>query len=103
MRESGRAIATLTGGGLLGAISLACAPNASGAGGGLSPERYCAARLQLRQRDEALRYGYGICDGVAKQRSYAEIINGIKADFATPDEYQASYLTSQAVKRFDPP
>jgi len=39
----------------------------------------------------------------AELRSYAEIMNGIKANFATPDEYQASYLTSQAVTSFVPP
>jgi hypothetical protein len=47
--------------------------------------------------DAALSYGYGICDNVSGGRGYAQIMGDVKADFSTSDEYQASYLISQAV------
>jgi hypothetical protein len=52
--------------------------------------------------DEALRYGYGICDKVSGGRSYAQLMGDVKADFNTSDEYQASYLISQAVNELCP-
>jgi len=52
--------------------------------------------------DAALSYGHGICDKVSQGRTYAQVIGDIKADFNTADEYQASYLTSQAVNELCP-
>jgi hypothetical protein len=48
--------------------------------------------------ETALGYGNGICEKVRAGRSYAEIAGEIKADFSTDDEYQATYLISQAVQ-----
>src|ERR1700687_3043794 len=45
--------------------------------------------------DAAIAYGHGICDKVAAGRRYGEIVADVKADFATSDEIQASYLTPQ--------
>jgi hypothetical protein len=53
--------------------------------------------------DDALTYGRGICDKVAYNGTYGAIIGDIKADFANPDEYQASYLIAQAVNELCPP
>jgi uncharacterized protein DUF732 len=47
--------------------------------------------------DAALGYGYGICDKVSAGRAYAQVMGEVKADSATSDEYQASYLINQAV------
>jgi hypothetical protein len=47
--------------------------------------------------DAALSDGRAICDGVAGGRSYAVVMGDVKAEFATSDEYQASYLIIQAV------
>lgn len=47
--------------------------------------------------DTALAYGYGICDKVAAGRTYAQVMGDVKGDFSTSDEYQASYLITQAV------
>jgi hypothetical protein len=47
--------------------------------------------------DAALDYGHGICDKVSAGRGYAQVMGDVKADFNTSDEYQASYLISQAV------
>ena len=52
--------------------------------------------------DAALSYGHGICDKVSQGRSYAQVMGDVKADFNTSDEYQASYLISQAVNELCP-
>ena len=52
--------------------------------------------------DAALSYGHGICDKVSAGRSYAQVMGDVKADFNTSDEYQASYLISQAVNELCP-
>jgi hypothetical protein len=52
--------------------------------------------------DAALGYGYGICDKVAAGRTYAQVMSDVAADFATADEYQASYLINQAVNELCP-
>jgi hypothetical protein len=52
--------------------------------------------------DAALGYGYSICDKVAGGRPYAQVMDEVKADFATSDEFQASYLINQAVNELCP-
>ncbi|GBG39077.1 DUF732 domain-containing protein [Mycobacterium montefiorense] len=52
--------------------------------------------------DAALSYGHGICDRVSQGRGYADVMGDVKADFNTTDEYQASYLISQAVNELCP-
>jgi len=52
--------------------------------------------------DQAVSYGHGVCDKVSQGRSYAQVIGEVKADFNTSDEYQASYLISQAVNELCP-
>jgi hypothetical protein len=52
--------------------------------------------------DAALNYGHGICDKVSQGHTYAQVIGDIKADFNTADDYQASYLISQAVNELCP-
>ena len=52
--------------------------------------------------DAALGYGHDLCDKVAQGRTYAQVMGDIKADFNTADEYQASYLLSQAVNELCP-
>ncbi len=51
---------------------------------------------------EALAYGQGVCDKIAQGRTYAQVMADIKTDFATSDEYQASYLVTQAVNELCP-
>jgi Protein of unknown function (DUF732) len=50
----------------------------------------------------ALDYGYGLCDKVAEGRGYPQVMGDVKTDFGTSDEYQASYLISQAVNELCP-
>ncbi|WP_139807789.1 MULTISPECIES: DUF732 domain-containing protein [Mycobacterium] len=52
--------------------------------------------------DEALAYGNGVCDKVSQGRTYPQVMGDVKADFNTSDEYQASYLISQAVNELCP-
>lgn len=42
------------------------------------------------------------CDEVAHGRGYADLIGALEADFNTTDQYQASYLISQAVNELCP-
>ena len=51
---------------------------------------------------DALAYGQGICDKVAHGRGYPALIGDVEADFNTTDQYQASYLISQAVNELCP-
>ena len=50
----------------------------------------------------ALDYGYGICDKISAGRGYPQIMGDVKADFNTSDEFQASYLISQAAQELCP-
>jgi hypothetical protein len=57
---------------------------------------------QFANADDALNYGRGICAEVAQGRSYADVMTGVESDFDNPDEYQASYLITQAVNELCP-
>ncbi|MFZ1175218.1 MAG: DUF732 domain-containing protein [Mycobacterium sp.] len=52
--------------------------------------------------DAALAYGYRVCDKVRAGEPYGQIMTEVKNDFNTSDEYQASYLISQAVGELCP-
>ena len=52
--------------------------------------------------DAAVGYGQLICDKVAAGRSYRDLIGDTLTDFATTDEFQASYLITQAVGELCP-
>src|ERR1700731_904749 len=52
--------------------------------------------------DAAFAYGHGICDNVAAGRTYAQLMGDVKDEFSTSDEYQASYLITQAVNELCP-
>lgn len=52
--------------------------------------------------DAALSYGYGLCDQIGSGVGYKQLVDTIKSDFATDDEFQASYLLSQASQELCP-
>jgi hypothetical protein len=52
--------------------------------------------------DDALAYGRRICDKLGNNLTYAQVMSDVKGDFATNDEYQASYLITQAVNELCP-
>jgi hypothetical protein len=52
--------------------------------------------------DAALAYGHMICDKIVGGRGYSQIMGDVKSDFSTSDEFQASYLITQAVNELCP-
>ncbi|MDH6246399.1 hypothetical protein M2432_004057 [Mycobacterium sp. OTB74] len=52
--------------------------------------------------DAALAYGNGICDKLQQGHTFAQIMGDVRADFSTSDDYQASYLISQATNELCP-
>jgi hypothetical protein len=52
--------------------------------------------------DAALAYGHGVCDQINSGVSYGQLVNTIKSDFDTSDEFQASYLISQSAQELCP-
>lgn len=51
---------------------------------------------------DALAYGRGICAKIAGGTAYGKLITEVKSDFATADEFQASYLVAQAANEICP-
>lgn len=52
--------------------------------------------------DAALAYGHGLCDALAAGAGYPQLVSTIEHDFATTDEYQATYLLGQAANELCP-
>ena len=52
--------------------------------------------------EAAFDYGYGICGKVSRGEAFGQLVGDVKTDFATTDEFQASYLISQAVNELCP-
>ena len=52
--------------------------------------------------DAAVAYGRSICGKVETGRPYRAVMNDVMTDFHTRDEFQASYLISQAVGELCP-
>lgn len=50
----------------------------------------------------AVDYGNGLCDKIRSGRPYASLMADVKHDFGTSDEYQASYLITQATNELCP-
>jgi Protein of unknown function (DUF732) len=50
----------------------------------------------------ALDYGYGVCDRVAANTHFADLVNQVDADLDTSDQYQSTYLIGQAVDQLCP-
>ncbi|WP_396912220.1 DUF732 domain-containing protein [Mycolicibacterium sp.] len=56
----------------------------------------------VENADRAVRYGYDICDRIARGDSYGVIVGDVGRDFGSSDEYQAGYLLSQAANELRP-
>jgi hypothetical protein len=96
------AIAALVATGLLGAVAFPHSSSARGDAVAYLVNVTVRPGYHFANADDALAYGHGICDKVALGRRYAEIMGEVKADFQTADEYQASYLITQAVNELCP-
>lgn len=92
---------------ILGALMVGGAPFARA---DVEPDKKLAYLIGVTTRpgynfasaDEALDYGYGICAKVARGVGYAQLIAEVQADFNTADDYQGSYLISQAANELCP-
>jgi hypothetical protein len=47
--------------------------------------------------NDALAYGFGICDKVTRAEPYAEVMGDVKKEVMPNDEFAANYLVSYAV------
>ena len=52
--------------------------------------------------NDALGYGYGICDKVSGGEGYAQVMGDVKRDVTPNDEFAANYLVSYAVNLLCP-
>jgi Protein of unknown function (DUF732) len=52
--------------------------------------------------NDAIGYGYRICDKVSQGESYAQIMGDVKSDITPIDEFAANYLVSYAVNLLCP-
>lgn len=52
--------------------------------------------------DAALSYGRGVCERVRGGTPFARLARDVMADFSSTDEYQGTYLISQAVNELCP-
>jgi hypothetical protein len=95
------AIAALAAG-LFGAVAFPHAPSARGDTVAYLVNVTVRPGYNFANAGDALAYGYGVCDKVMQGRAYAQIMGEVKADFQTADEYQVSYLITQAVNELCP-
>ncbi|HZN84479.1 MAG TPA: DUF732 domain-containing protein [Mycobacterium sp.] len=86
----------------LSAATLGLAPNARADVVAYLVNVHVRPGYNFPNADAALGYGYGICDKVAAGRGFPDVMADVRADFNTSDDYQASYLISQAVNELCP-
>ncbi|KWX69008.1 DUF732 domain-containing protein [Mycobacterium sp. NAZ190054] len=88
--------------GLLSSAALISAPVASADVVAYLVNVHVRPGYNFPNAEAAIGYGQTICDRVAAQMGYAELVNQVKADFRTTDYYQAGYLINQAVNELCP-
>jgi Protein of unknown function (DUF732) len=52
--------------------------------------------------NDAVGYGYGICEKVSRGQGYAQVMGEVKSDVTPNDEFAANYLVSYAVNLLCP-
>ncbi len=89
---------------LLGAsvFGLAAAVQAPVAGAVPAPEVEYTYDVVVRRHydfpgNDAIGYGYRLCDKVTGGESYADVMSDVKAEITPNDEFAANYLVSNAV------
>jgi hypothetical protein len=88
----------------LGGLPQAMAPRASAAP---APEVEYTYDVVVRKHynfpnNDAVSYGYGICDKVSRGESYPQVMGDVKSDVTPNDEFSANYLVSYAVNLLCP-
>ena len=84
---------------VIGALAVAPAPRAVAVPG---PEVEYTYDVMVRRHydfpgNDAIVYGFGICDKVSRGQPYASVMSDVKADVLPNDEFAANYLVSNAV------
>ncbi|MGE2731842.1 DUF732 domain-containing protein [Mycolicibacterium vaccae] len=88
--------------GLLSAGALVAAPNSAADDVAYLVNVHVRPGYNFPNADAALGYGRSVCDRVAGQMPYAELVDQVKADFHSADYYQGAYLINQAVNELCP-
>ena len=83
----------------LAAVASTLAPPASAVPG---PEVEYVYNVMVRRHydfpnNDAIGYGFGICDKVARGEGYPQVMGEVKGDVVPNDEFAANYLVSNAV------
>jgi hypothetical protein len=83
----------------LGVVAQTLAPPASAVPG---PEIEYVYDVMVRRHydfpnNDAIGYGFGICDKVTQGQSYAGVMGDVKRDVFPNDEFAADYVVSNAV------
>ncbi|MGO9104089.1 MAG: DUF732 domain-containing protein [Mycobacterium sp.] len=95
------ALCLLIGAGAAGAILATAAPSAADNVGYLVNVTVKPG-YNFANADQALSYGYGLCDQIAAGAPYPVMAEHIRTDFATTDDHLVSYLLSQAAEELCP-
>lgn len=82
-----------------GMVSAVQAPRAAAVPG---PEIEYTYDVMVRRHydfpgNDAIGYGFAICDKVGRGQSYASVMSDVKAEVLPNDEFAANYLVSNAV------
>ncbi|MGE2736624.1 DUF732 domain-containing protein [Mycolicibacterium vaccae] len=88
--------------GLLSASALVATPTAAADDVAYLVNVHVRPGYNFPNADAALGYGRSVCDRVATQMPYAELVDQVKADFRSTDYYQGAYLINQAVNELCP-
>lgn len=82
---------------------LFCAPAANADDIGFVVNVTLGPGYNFANAEQALSYGYGICDKIGAGVSYAQMVSDARADLGNLDEFQASYLIGQAADQLCSP
>ncbi|ARV80174.1 DUF732 domain-containing protein [Mycobacterium sp. 050128] len=98
-RSTSLAVELFTAAVVLGGVAQTSAPRAHAAP---APEVEYVYDVAVRRHynfpnDDAIGYGYVICNKASQGNSYAQIIGDVKRDVTPNDEFAANYLVSYAV------
>jgi hypothetical protein len=97
-------VALFVAGAAVGGMALTLAP---GARAMPAPEVEYTFDVVVRKHynfpnNDAIGYGYGICDKVSRGESYSQIMGDVKGEITPNDEFSANYLVSYAVNLLCP-
>jgi Protein of unknown function (DUF732) len=104
MKRRKSLLALLVAAAALGGVAQTLAPRARAAP---APEVEYVFDVVVRKHynfpnNDAVSYGYGVCDKVSHGESYPQIMGDVKSEITPNDEFSANYLVSYAVNLLCP-